>query len=62
MAVIRFALVASLPLPIARLPGHEDQPVELLRAAGALVSNILVFASWYAPGLTAARTSRTIVA
>jgi hypothetical protein len=31
-----------------RLPTHKDQPVELLRAAGALwVGNILVFASWY---------------
>ena len=48
MAVITLALVASLSLLIARLPGHKDQPVELLRAAGALwVSNILVFASWY---------------
>ena len=48
MAVITLALVASLSLLIMRLPGHKDQPVELLRAAGALwVSNILVFASWY---------------
>lgn len=48
MAVITLALVASLALLIMRLPGHKDQPVELLRAAGALwTSNILVFASWY---------------
>ena len=48
MAVITSALVASLLLLIMRLPSHKDQPVELLRAAGALwVSNILVFASWY---------------
>jgi len=48
MAVITSALVASLSLLITRLPSHKDQPVELLRAAGALwVSNILVFASWY---------------
>jgi hypothetical protein len=48
MAVITLALVASLSLLIMRLPNHKDQPVELLRAAGALwVSNILVFASWY---------------
>src|ERR1700684_3885315 len=48
MAVITLALVASLSLLIMRLPGRRDQPVELLRAAGALwVGNILVFASWY---------------
>jgi uncharacterized membrane protein len=48
MAVITLALMTSLARLILRLPGHTDEPVELLRAAAAIwVSNILVFASWY---------------
>jgi uncharacterized membrane protein len=48
MVVITLALITSLSRLIIRLPGHTDQPVELLRAAAAIwVSNILVFASWY---------------
>ena len=48
LSVITMALVGSLTLLVMRLPTHKDQPVELLRAAGALwVGNILVFASWY---------------
>jgi uncharacterized membrane protein len=48
LIVITLGLLVSLVLLILRLPGHKDQPVELLRAAAALwVGNILVFASWY---------------
>jgi hypothetical protein len=48
LVVITIALLISLMLLILRLPGHKDQPVDLLRAAAALwVGNILVFASWY---------------
>jgi hypothetical protein len=48
LGVITIALVASLAQLVMRLPGHKDQPVELLRAAAALwIGNILVFASWY---------------
>ncbi len=48
LVIITISLISSLALLILRLPGHLDQPVELLRAAAALwVSNVLVFASWY---------------
>jgi hypothetical protein len=46
--VVTLALVASLTMLVLRLPGHQDPPAVLLRAAAALwVSNMLVFASWY---------------
>jgi len=48
LTAITLGLVGSLTLLVTRLPSHKDQPVELLRAAGALwVGNVLVFASWY---------------
>jgi Protein of unknown function (DUF1345) len=46
--VVTLALLASLTMLVLRLPGHQDPPAVLLRAAAALwVSNMLVFASWY---------------
>jgi hypothetical protein len=48
LVVITLAMLSSLVLLVMRLPGHQDSPVMLLRAAAALwVGNILVFASWY---------------
>jgi uncharacterized membrane protein len=48
LAVITLAVLSSLILLVVRLPGHQEKPVDLLRAAAALwVSNLLVFASWY---------------
>lgn len=42
------AMLGSLGLLVARLPGHKDTPGQLLRAAAALwIANILVFAAWY---------------
>lgn len=47
-AVITMAMIWSLGMLIAGLPGKRESPTELLRAAIALwLSNILVFASWY---------------
>jgi Protein of unknown function (DUF1345) len=47
-AVVTVALIASLTLLVARLPGHKESPAQLLIAAGALwISNLLVFACWY---------------
>lgn len=47
-AVITTAMIWSLGMLIAGLPGKRESPTELLRAATALwLSNILVFASWY---------------
>ncbi len=46
--VITVAMIWSLGMLIAGLPGKRESPTELLRAATALwLSNILVFASWY---------------
>ncbi len=46
--VVTLALIASLTLLVARLPGHKESPLQLLESAAALwVSNLLVFASWY---------------
>jgi uncharacterized membrane protein len=48
LAVITLAVVSSLVLLVARLPTHQETPVQLLRAAASLwVANMLVFASWY---------------
>lgn len=48
LAVITLAIVSSLGILIAGLPGKREPPKELLRSAAALwVSNVLVFASWY---------------
>jgi hypothetical protein len=48
LGVITLFLLSSLALLIMRLPGHQESPITLLRAAAALwVSNLLVFASWY---------------
>ncbi len=42
------AMIWSLGMLIAGIPGKREPPTELLRAAIALwLSNILVFASWY---------------
>jgi len=47
-AVVTLALIASLTLLVARLPGKKETPQELLIAAAALwVANLLVFACWY---------------
>jgi Protein of unknown function (DUF1345) len=47
-AIVTLAMVWSLGMLIAGLPGKRESPTELLRAAVALwLSNILVFASWY---------------
>jgi hypothetical protein len=46
--VITVAVVWSLGMLIAGLPGKREPPLELLRSAVALwISNVLVFASWY---------------
>jgi hypothetical protein len=46
--VVTGALIASLVLLVARLPGKKEAPQQLLESAAALwVSNLLVFASWY---------------
>ena len=42
------ALAGSLVLLILALPGHKQEPVQMLRSAGFLwISNVLVFAAWY---------------
>lgn len=47
-AIVTLAMVWSLAMLIAGLPGKRESPTELLRAAVALwLSNVLVFASWY---------------
>jgi hypothetical protein len=47
-AVVTGAMIWSLGMLIAGLPGKRESPAELLRAAAALwSSNVLVFASWY---------------
>ena len=46
--VITIAVIWSLGMLIAGLPGKREAPTELLRSAVALwISNVLVFASWY---------------
>lgn len=46
--IVTSAMVWSLGMLIAGLPGKRESPTELLRAAVALwISNVLVFASWY---------------
>jgi uncharacterized membrane protein len=46
--LVTVALIMSLVLLIAALPGHKESPRDLLRSAAALwISNILVFAAWY---------------
>ena len=46
--LVTVALIASLALLVARLPGKKEAPQQLLESAVALwVSNLLVFASWY---------------
>jgi hypothetical protein len=46
--ILTLILLFSLELLIAALPAHREQPVDLLRSAGALwVANIIVFAVWY---------------
>jgi hypothetical protein len=48
LGIVTAAMVGSLALLIAALPGHKETPKDLLRSAAALwISNILVFASWY---------------
>ena len=48
VAVITVAMIGSLSLLVYRLPGHQESPPELLRAATALwAGNILIFAGWY---------------
>ena len=48
LAVITVAVIWSLGMLIAGLPGKREAPQDLLRSAAALwISNILVFASWY---------------
>ena len=48
LAVITAAVIWSLGMLIAGLPGKREAPAELLRSAVALwISNVLVFASWY---------------
>lgn len=47
-AVLTIADLSCLAALISGLPGHREQPTELLRSAVALwISNILVFACWY---------------
>src|SRR5207249_3751227 len=47
-SVVTLSLAISLALLIARLPGHNETPPQLLRSAGALwVCNLLIFACWY---------------
>jgi hypothetical protein len=46
--VITVAVIWSLGVLIAGLPGKREAPTELLRSAVALwISNVLVFAGWY---------------
>jgi hypothetical protein len=46
--ILTLLLLWSLGLLIAALPAHREEPVDLLRSAGALwVANIIVFAVWY---------------
>jgi hypothetical protein len=46
--IITVAVISSLGMLIAGLPGKRESPTDLLRSAVALwVSNLLVFASWY---------------
>jgi hypothetical protein len=48
LGIVTAAMIGSLGLLIAALPGHKETPKDLLRSAAALwISNILVFASWY---------------
>jgi hypothetical protein len=48
VATATLAMIGSLALLVARLPGHKETPEQLLRAAVALwVANVVVFASWY---------------
>lgn len=47
-AIVTLAMIWSLGMLVAGLPGKHESPTELLRAAVALwFSNVLVFASWY---------------
>jgi len=47
-ATMTVALIWSLGVLVAGLPGKRESPTELLRSAIALwISNIVVFASWY---------------
>lgn len=47
-AVLTIAMIVSLALLIAALPGHKESGLELIRSAAALwVTNVLVFALWY---------------
>jgi hypothetical protein len=46
--VVTLSLLASLVLLVVRLPGHHEQPIELIRSAALLwICNVLVFAGWY---------------
>lgn len=48
LGVITIAVIWSLAMLIAGLPGKREAPQELLRSAVALwISNVLLFASWY---------------
>jgi hypothetical protein len=48
VGTVTLAMLGSLSLLVARLPGHKETPGQLLRAAAALwIANILVFAAWY---------------
>jgi hypothetical protein len=48
ISVVTLSVAISLVLLIARLPGHQEPPAQLLRSAGALwICNFLVFACWY---------------
>jgi len=48
VGTVTLAMLGSLGLLVARLPGHKETPGQLLRAASALwIANILVFAAWY---------------
>jgi hypothetical protein len=46
--VLTIAMVISLWLLVAALPGHKESGLQLIRSAAALwLTNILVFALWY---------------
>jgi hypothetical protein len=48
VGTVTLAMLGSLGLLVARLPGHKETPGQLLRAGAALwIANILVFAAWY---------------
>ena len=47
-AVLTIAMIVSVVLLVAALPGHKESAAELLRSAASLwLTNIVVFALWY---------------